>query len=57
MGGSKKSQGWNEARGNLSKRLTEVSFCHNGRGIYKDIFKVKNAALEGRVLPRNGTRL
>lgn len=38
-GGSKRSQGRNEGRGNLSKRLTEVSFCHNGTGIYKDTFK------------------
>lgn len=47
MVGSNRSQGWNEERGNLSNRLTEISFCHN---VKKNI--LKNAALEGRVLPQ-----
>lgn len=45
------SEGWNEERGNLNKMLTEISFSHNERRIYKNI--LKKAALQGSVLPRN----
>ena len=42
--------GRNEAKGNLNKRLTEMSFFHAVKqGLHKNIFK--NADLEGRVLP------
>lgn len=54
--GSKRSQGWNEARSNLSKRLKQISFCHDvQRGGYKDL--LENVALEDELLPQEWSRV